>query len=127
MALLSIEAFASYSKNEALSGNLYMIASTLRDARSKTLSSVGGSQYGVHIDSDKFILFQGSVFSPLSQTNKEYRLSPFIRATSTVPTLVFQRVTGSVASPGVITLYGASDAQLKKNITIQGTGVVSTD
>jgi len=88
---------------------------------------VGGSQYGVHIDSDKFILFQGSVFSPLSQTNKEYRLSPFIRATSTVPTLVFQRVTGSVASPGVITLYGASDAQLKKNITIQGTGVVSTD
>jgi prepilin-type N-terminal cleavage/methylation domain-containing protein len=127
LASLSLVAFVSYSKKEALDSNAHVLASTLRDARSKTLSSVGGSRYGVHIDSETFTFFQGSTFSPLSSTNKQYRLSAFVRATSTVPTVVFDRVTGNNASPSVITLYLASDSSIKKSITVQGTGVVSAD
>jgi Tfp pilus assembly protein FimT len=125
LSTLSIVAFISYSRKEALDRNVYMIVSTLRDARSKTLSSVGGSQYGVRIDSDRFTFFKGSSFVSGVSTNREFHFGSTIIATTTVPEFVFYRVTGTVATSGVIRLYSGSDASLGRTINVQGTGLIS--
>jgi len=108
------------------------IASALDKARSETLASVNSSSYGVHFQSDKVIIFKGTVFSSGDANNES--ISVFSPATISNVTLggvsgtssdvYFNRLSGTPNQTGTVTV---STTSLSKTITISGTGTVSSN
>ena len=125
IATISIASFVLFSKREALDASAQALSAGLRDARTETLASVGGSQYGIAIDTDRFTFFQGSTYNPAATTNKVFTFSSYVRASSDISTFVFQRVTGNSTASGTIDVYLISDPTIKRTIGVNATGLVS--
>ncbi|MEK7607761.1 MAG: prepilin-type N-terminal cleavage/methylation domain-containing protein [Patescibacteria group bacterium] len=125
IATISIISFVSFSRREALDASATALASGLRDARSQTLASVGGSQYGIAINSNKFTLFQGVVYDPMASTNKSFDFSSYVLASSSISAVVFQRLTGNSTASGTIDVYLVSDSTVKRSVSISSTGLVN--
>jgi len=124
LSALSFVAFSSFSKRDALSSSTKAIVLTLRDARTKTMASVGDSRYGVSFSSDRYTLFKGDSFSGSSPSNQVSLLSSLVRASSSRQDFIFERVTGNVSSSGTIEVYLASDPARKNMVQVHGTGLV---
>jgi prepilin-type N-terminal cleavage/methylation domain-containing protein len=124
LSALSFVAFSSFSKRDALSSSTKAIVLTLRDARTKTMASVGDSRYGVSFSSDRYTLFKGDSFSGSSPSNQVSLLSSLVRASSSRQDFIFERVTGNVSSSGTIEVYLASDPARKNTVQVHGTGLV---
>jgi prepilin-type N-terminal cleavage/methylation domain-containing protein len=127
LAGLSTTAYASFAKKQALDAAASTAAAMLRDARAQTIASVGGSQYGVQIEADRFVLFQGSTYSASASTSRAVYFSSRVKASSTAQSFVFERVTGDASASGMIEVYLASDPSVKKSVVVQGTGLVSIE
>ncbi|MDO8579243.1 MAG: hypothetical protein Q7R72_00015 [bacterium] len=125
IATISITSFVSFSRREALDADTTAIAAGLRDARAETLASVGGLQYGVAVAPDKFTLFQGIVYDSMATTNKTFNFSSYVRASSSISTVVFQKLTGNSNASGTIDVYLISDPTVKRTVGIGGTGLVN--
>lgn len=127
LAGVSTAAYSSFAKREALGAAASTAAAMLRDARAQTIASVGGSQYGVRVETDRFVLFQGSSYASTSPSNRPVYFNSRVRASSTAQSFVFERVTGDASSSGMIEVYLASDPSVKKSVVVQGTGLVSIE
>ena len=118
--------FVSFFRREALDADTTAVVMGLRDARAKTLASVNGSEYGVVIDPDKFTLFVGATYDSMASTNQVFDFSSYIHASSsTISTVVFQRLTGNSSASGTIDMYLISDPTVKRTIGIGGTGLIN--
>lgn len=130
LSILSISAFTSvaimnsFSRNESLLADSSALASSLRDARARTLASVNGDQFGVKIENNRFIFFRGSVFSVNNSDNEIFIFRSTTLASSSIDTVVFNKLTGDASFSGIIELYDRADNTKKKTITIEGTGLV---
>lgn len=124
---ISMVAFSSFSQKQSLDVAASTVAAMLRDARAQTIASVGGSQYGVSIEDDRFVLFQGSTYSPSATTSTAVYFGSRVAASSTASTFVFERVTGDASASGMIEVYLVSDPSVKKFVVVQGTGLVSIE
>lgn len=107
------------------------IASMLVDAKNKTLSSVGATQYGVHFTTDDYTLFAGASYNSNNSQNVTLTLDS---ATITDISLqgggadvVFARLLGTVSSYGTITITSTKDSSQEKIITITKSGAVSVN
>lgn len=127
LAGLSISGFAAFSKKEALDAGAAALIAGLRDARAQTLASVGGSQYGVSVATTSFSFFKGSAYDPLATTTSVFVFSPYVRASSTRSSFVFQRITGNAVASGTIDVYMASDPTVKKSIRVEATGIIDVE
>ncbi len=127
LSAISFVAFIELSRKEALSGNAAAIATRLRDARARTLASVGGMQHGVLISTTSVTFFRGAVYDPASTTNDIFPLSTYVRASSTLSSIVFERITGNASASGTIELFLASDPLKRKNISVQSSGLVNIE
>lgn len=124
---VSITSFVSFTRKDSVLATATAIAESLRDARARTLASVAGSQYGVKVDADRFTFFQGSTFSSSTPNNNTFIFSSGVRASSTMSTFVFERVTGNSSASGTIDVYQAPSINIVKHIRVQTTGLVSTE
>ncbi len=124
---ISLVSFANFSRRDAVLASASAIGQALRDARARTLASVGGSQYGVKVDGDRFTFFQGATFSSSTPTNNTFMYPSGIRATTSLSTLVFERVTGNASASGTISVYQSSASNVVKYVRIQTTGLVSIE
>ncbi|MFA6158686.1 MAG: prepilin-type N-terminal cleavage/methylation domain-containing protein [Candidatus Paceibacterota bacterium] len=124
LAILSIEAFFSFSKTQALDASVSSIVLALRDARARTLAGVAGNQHGVKVESNRYTVFRGSSFAADVASNEVFMMSSFVFASSSTDSFVFERVTGNSLASGTIDVYLASDPATRKTISVQGTGLV---
>ncbi len=124
MATLSVVSLSNFLKKESLASTASALAGAIREARSRTLASVKGQQYGVRIDSDRFAVFSGAAYSADS-AETPYIFPNGVRATTAIPNVVFSRVTGNSSASGTIDLYVTSSASTKKSVGVQGTGLVT--
>lgn len=124
---VSLVSFSSFNRREAVSSSASALAASLRDARARTLASVGGSQYGVKVDADRFTFFQGSTFSSSTKSNISFMYTAGVRASSSISTFVFERVTGNSSASGTIDVYQASLRGTPKKVKVQTTGLVSIE
>jgi hypothetical protein len=101
------------------------VLSTLAAAREKTLAGINNSQYGVHFQSDRLILFRGASYPGTTVQTID------LDSTITIPTItlagggtnvIFNRLTGATAQTGTIVVRLASDATQSIIITIAATG-----
>lgn len=127
LAGISYASFAAFSRNEALDAGTASIVAGLRDARARTLASVDGSQYGIYIEPTRYTLFKGAVYDAQSGINSVNEFSSHIKASSTLTSIVFQRVTGNTIASGTIDVYLTTDHSQKNTISVTLTGLVDVD
>jgi Tfp pilus assembly protein FimT len=132
VATISTVGFSALNARQALEKDTIKIMSVLNEARSKTLSSKGPSQYGVHIDGTEVVLFRGTSYSPSDPENEVVTLSPRSRITQMTfssggSDIIFSRLTGASNKSGEITVALVNDLSTTRTITIYMTGIVQAD
>src|SRR3989338_580744 len=70
VASVGVSPLLRFKKANDLSAALETGVSLLLEARTKTLSSEGGSRYGVHFESARITLFSGDAFAEGAAGNK---------------------------------------------------------
>jgi len=130
LAVIVVSSFSSFRNNQELTNAVQKTINLLNLARSKTLSSEGSSQYGVHFESSRIVLFKGASFSESSPDNNVAVFSSLIEISAINfngegNNLVFQRLTGKTDNYGTITLRIKSDISKTKIIDIKNTGIVN--
>lgn len=132
LAVISYTAFFDANRAQALEKDRDKVSAMLEYARSLTLSSSGGQQFGVHIESDKVILFPGSVYSAGNPSNKIELLHPLVTIASSSISgggsdIVFERLTGKTSDYGTIGVSLRSDSNEFYVITVSATGLIEVE
>src|SRR3989338_10928683 len=103
-ATLAIGALQSERNARTLEEATAQTLALLREARSRTLSSDAGMQFGVRFESSGAILFQGSAFVDGAPGNRIVWFGARVRVSTTLPneSVVFGRLTGQASGIGTI-------------------------
>lgn len=130
IVLLNLSQF----RNEQLLKNTTLdVVSLLSKARQNTLSSVNSTNYGVHFDSNKAVLFTGSLYSSNNATNEPIVFSS--KVIVPIPSglnigggsdVIFERLTGETVG-GTIKIQLTSDSTKQKIITVGKIGNASSN
>ena len=117
--------------------------SIIREAQNKAMNSdtsgqTTSSEYGVHFESNKYILFKGTAYNPSDSSNFVVNAPSGITIIPNLPcpsppngcaNIVFQKISGEVASfngsQNSVCIIETSQKQ-KKNLLINFVGVVNT-
>lgn len=132
LAALSYVTFFDTNRTQALEKDRDLVIATLEQARSLTLASSGARQFGVHIQSDRIVLFPGSSYVSGNSENKTEFLNPLVTiASSSIAgggtDITFERLTGKTSKTGTIGISLQSDPQKSYVITVSGTGVIESN
>ncbi|MEK7572332.1 MAG: type II secretion system protein [Patescibacteria group bacterium] len=130
LASVTLPQFSKMKENQALKNATGDIVSALHGAQSQSLASVNFSEYGVHFQSDKIIIFKGTVFLESDANNKIINIvTPasisnvtLAGVSGTSGDIYFNRLSGVPNKTGAITV---SISSVSKIITISATGAVS--
>jgi len=124
--------YSSFRSKIDLDTNSQMILNTLRLAQSKTLASEGASNYGVHFEQEKCVLFKGNVYNPVAPDNRFYDFSSRLEIPALGISLnggggevIFDRITGYTSQFGTIKLQLKKDTNKYRIIKIEKSGEVS--
>lgn len=104
--IISVRVFSNFRTVEVLSKEGDRVESLIREARDRTLSGQSDSKYGVYATSDGLQLFSGDVYSP-GAVEKTIQYNGLVTMSSSdlgESSIVFQRLTGKVATSGAFTL-----------------------
>jgi len=124
--------FSQIRENQVLKTAVADVLSTVDKARSQTLASKDSSEYGVHFQSDKVIIFKGIIFSDIDPNNVITDI--ILPANISNVTLggisdvsgdmYFNRIYGAPNTNGTITISSPSSSRI---ITIYQSGSVSAN
>jgi len=98
------------------------IITTLQLARNRALASVDDESYGVHFESNLYVLFTGTTYSASDPDNEVRQLSSDIEINNISigggDNVVFDRLIGTTSNSGSITLRQISDPTDNRTISI---------
>jgi len=128
VTVIAYTSFSNLNRSQALDKELLSVVSILNEARSLTLSSKNDSQYGVHFEVDKVVLFTGSVYTSGASTNISTNLNPAVSITAIAlgggSDVVFQRLSGNANQTGTVTLTLKASPGTSRTVTIFATGII---
>lgn len=115
---------ARYDVDRAAAGTLAL----LRLARERTIAADNDAQWGVHVTSSQIMLFEGASYVTAEDT---LTLPPHVTASATLTgggsDAVFNRIDGTTATNGTITLTGQGTTSRVLTIYVSGeTGLAQT-
>ena len=127
--LVVLPQFSKIKENQVLKNGVADILSSIDKARGETISSLNSSEYGVHFQSDKVIIFKGTTYSPGAADNEAINIiSPAtistISLTAGAVDVYFARLSGAPNKTGTITI---TTSNYSKIVTISATGVASAN
>ena len=127
LATIFMSAFSTFRENSQLSEAHSAIIGVLKDARSRTLSSQNKSNYGVHFEAAKAVLFKGNIYNSADASNEPYFLPSSVQIsainlTGGAADTVFTRLLGTTTASGTVTISSKRDVGSTRVITILGTG-----
>ncbi len=129
---LVVAGFSIFRKEADLGHTAEEIISALRLAQNKTLASEAAEQYGVHFETNKYVLFKGTVYNASATDNVIFNL-PFNVEIDTIglaggqSEAIFERVSGLTEKFGQISLRLKSDLSQTKTIYLANSGQVSLE
>jgi len=129
---LVLYGFMTLRKSHAVDSTRDQIESLVSEARSKTLSSEEESQYGVHFETGRIVLFKGGTFTEPSPDNKEIAINKLVEISGISlngggSDIVFERLTGKTDQYGTITANLKSDAGQSVDVSVSSAGVISSN
>ncbi len=80
--------------------------------------------YGVHFDSDRYVLFHGLTYSPFEPSNSIINLEDNMQFNNPDFNIVFSKISGEIAVPAIIELQDNANSRLKR-INLNTLGVVT--
>ncbi len=129
LLIITLSRIGNFGTQTDLDTTAQRIVSTLQLARNQTLASEDGNVFGVHFESDKYVLFKGATYDPLDTENKENDISSTtISSITLAPSgadVVFDRVRGTTSNTGSVTLQLVADASKTKVIVVNALGQTS--
>ena len=132
--VITVPKINDFRDNQILKNTTAEVVNLLNEAKTNTLSSKNSTVYGVHFETDRAVLFDGSTYDSSAPTNKTIifdslaTLPPAnIILNGNVVDVVFDRLTGDTSNHGTITLELFSDSTKQKVVTISALGVISSN
>ena len=130
LAATVLPGFSKIKKIQALKGETENIVSAIGKARSQTLASLNSSNYGVHFEANKVIIFSGTSFFSDEVSNQVIDLTSSvtisdINLNNNGSDLYFNRLSGLPNTNGTITVSASGISS--KIITISSTGSASVN
>jgi prepilin-type N-terminal cleavage/methylation domain-containing protein len=124
---------SDFRNEQSLKNTTIDVVSLLNKARQKTLSSVNSTNYSVHFEMGSATLFTGATYNSLDPTNEVI----YFNSSVNIPVqgglnigggndVTFERLTGDTIG-GTIIIRLVSDETQQKTITINKTGVISSN
>src|SRR3989344_5087517 len=127
VTVLIVSGFSSFRESARLNEAQSQILGILRDARNRTLSSEKNTQYGVHFENSRAVLFLGSFYNSGSASNEPYLFPPTTRISEIgfggPVDVIFTRLSGSASASGTVTIESISNTSKIKTITIISSGI----
>lgn len=120
--------FSGFGKKEALEKDVAGLTSFLRDARLLAVASKNASAFGIHLQNDKAVLFEGNSYVVGGANEKILLFSPEIylygySLNNGGADIIFDRLNGNTSNFGAVTL-SLKDNSASTTITILKTGVI---
>lgn len=125
---MSFYFFPAFGKRDALEKDVAGLVAMMREARSSSVLSKNASAFGVHLQENKAVLFEGDSYvsggpnEEVMQFSKKVYLSSY-SLNMGGSDIVFDRLTGNTSNYGTVTL-SLKDNSTSTTITILETGVV---
>ena len=129
---LSAQPLLTFYRNIRFQGAVENVLTMLDEARKSTLSSYNSSQYGVHFETNRVVLFRGATFTEPNPENEEYNFSDIIEISTIslaggVDDVIFERISGETSATGTIEVSLLAGSTTSKLITVHGSGLVEVD
>lgn len=130
ISIIGISIFLGYgaaSRNAELKTAAFKAVDILNLARTRTLASLGASNYGVHFEQTQFALFRGMTYNASDPDTIFYPLPSSVEIGSITLSggavdVVFERLTGKTVQTGTVRVQRTDDASKYKIISIIGSG-----
>lgn len=120
--------FNAMGRKEALGKDVAGLSSIIRNARLLSVASKDASPFGVHLENNKAILFEGSSYVAGGENEKVVAFNGNVYISSYSlngggSDILFTRLTGNTSNYGTITL-SLKDGSASTTITVLQTGVI---
>lgn len=129
LATIVLSALSLFRKKSDLNRTAEHTALLLSEARTKSLSSENASQYGVHIEPDKIVVFKGPAYNSADPENRITATPPTVTISWALngagQDILFKRLIGETDQYGTITIQLTSDMTQSRIITLSSTGIAS--
>lgn len=124
--------FSKFNSSKALNQSASLVVSVLNEARSRTLSSVDASGYGINFQESQVVLFKGTVYSPSDPSNIVTGINPLVNLRNIAllgggTSVVFKRLTGNVDEAGTLELFLKATPETFRTVSISSTGISESD
>jgi prepilin-type N-terminal cleavage/methylation domain-containing protein len=121
---LSIPFYQSFQVSNQLDTTAFEIVQTLRLAQAKAMAGENEENFGVHFESQKFVLFEGDVYQNADPANEVTEIPKTLSvATSFGQNIIFSRIKGETSPGGTVTVR--SDINESKAIQINVKGNIN--
>lgn len=129
LMIMAVPAFQFFRGESELNETAEEIINTLRLAQNKTLASEGASNYGVHFEGDKFVLFKGTSYDPLAPDNDTHNLRKRleiyeISLAGGGSEIIFEKLIGTTSQSGSVSLRLKADVSKIRTIYVENSGRV---
>lgn len=124
----SLYFFGKWDKKEALEKDVASLTALIRNASRLSADSKDASVFGIHLESGKAVLFEGSSYVPGGSNEKSQELSNRVYISSYSlngggQDIIFARLSGATSNYGTVTL-SLKDGSASTTVTVLKTGVV---
>jgi len=128
---LSVGLNSAFRPKHNLDADVRSIISVFDLARSNTLASKDSLSFGVHVESDQVIMFEGDTYNPVAPENEIFELDRKdeiydISLEGDVTDVVFNRITGTVDQFGTLSFCVRRDPSETRVIYISSAGSISS-
>lgn len=125
LATLSVSYYSGSQYRSKLNDAASEIVQTLRRAQSKAVAGEAGEPFGVHLESDGFVLFEGSAYVSEGENNESFSLPSGIEAYDISlngggSDVVFVELEGSTDDYGSFSIRISGDLSKTVNISEEG-------
>ncbi len=120
--------FSKLNKKEVLEKDVSSAVALIRNARALSVTSKNASPFGIHLENDKVVLFEGSSYIAGGVNEKIIKLSGDVYISEYFlnlggPDIIFSRLIGNTSNYGTVT-FSLKDDSASTTITILSTGVI---
>ena len=129
--LLSVvmPSFMNFRRNSLLNVETMELMTLINRARILAVSSKNDQQFGVHLQADKAVLFQGGTYNAGDVTNETHTFATGITLSTIVinpgvSEIIFDKVTGATANNATTTLL-VTGTTASTTVLVYPTGIVT--
>lgn len=134
MLLMAQGGFGIWQKKVQVSTVIDQIRNSLIRVQQQSVSAKDGKSWGIHFQSDRYIIFSGDLYDPQNLDNQVkmltgvYIVNPDASLSDgTVgysPNVIFEKFTGKTVNVGTITIATETDPNVRRSVSIGAFGSI---